>query len=126
MREWQKLLETEFPTGLNLLNVVKYCSTTRFLFIETAPMHHQYVKFYEGDKMQKQLVFIQDGKYYLPVNPEENVSIAGNAPHWINTDPGRTTWEAVRIVQGPNSPQIHITDFTYSESLVLSLRTRKI
>ena len=47
VRQWQKLLETEFPNGLNLSNVVKFCSTTRFLYIETAPSSYKYVEFYQ-------------------------------------------------------------------------------
>ena len=32
----------------------------------------------------------------------------------IHKMPGTTTWNAVRIVQGPTKPQIDITDFTYA------------
>ena len=119
MKYWQKLFETELPSDLNLLNIVKFCATTRYLFVETAPTLKN-VKFYHAGKLEEVSVIVRNEKYFLPVNPEENVSVAGESEPWINASPGETSWDAVRIKHGQNGPLIDITDFTYAKSLVLS------
>ena len=119
MKYWQKLFETELPSDLNLLNIVKFCATTRYLFVETAPTLKN-VKFYHAGKLEEVSVIVRNEKYFLPVNPEENVSVAGKSAYWVKGKAGETTWKAVRIKQGDNGPLIDINDFTYADSLVLS------
>ena len=129
MKHWQNLIETDLPNDVDLSSIVKFCATTRSLFIETiaSEEHHQAnirtyknVQFsYEG-KFEDAMVIVRDRKYFLPVNPEENVSVAGKSASHIKGKAGETTWKAVRIKQGQNGPIIDINDFTYANSLVLS------
>ena len=88
--------------------------------------------FYEGvgpSRIFKHVRVLEHcGKYYLPVDSAENVSQANGSkllPSYlqllsINDEnekiPGTTTWEAVRIIQGPANVQIDITDFAFSTS----------
>ena len=65
-------------------------------------------------------MIVRNEKYFLPVNSEENLSVAGESEPWINASPGETSWDAVRIKHGQNGPLIDITDFTYAKSLVFS------
>ena len=118
MKKWTELLEMELPDGINLSYIVKFCSTTRSLYIETADELERVVEFYDGEEddrtIKKVTVIERDGKYYLPVDQTENISQAnGNAGETTKMR-GTTTWNAVRIIQGPGNPQIDITDFTYA------------
>ena len=63
---------------------------------------------------KKVTVIARDGKYYLPVDPTQNISQANGSWDKVHKMPGTTTWSAVRIIQGPSKPQIDITDFTYA------------
>ena len=118
MRKWTELIETEIPDGINLSYIVKYCSTTRSLYIETADQIERTVEFYDGEEdnrvFKKVTVTERGGKYYLPVDPNENISKANGSADNIGKKPGTTTWNAVRIIQGPERPQIDITDFTFA------------
>ena len=104
---------------MNLPNIVKFCATTRYLFVETAPTFKN-VKFYHEGKLEEVSVIVRNEKYFLPVNPEENVSVAEKSASWVKGKAGETTWNAVRIKQGQNGPLIDINDFTYADSSVLS------
>ena len=53
------------------------------------------------------------GKYYLPVDKNKNISKTNGGG---SKKRGTTTWDAVRILQGPNNPQIDITEFTFATS----------
>ena len=58
------------------------------------------------------------GKYYLPVDKSKNFSRTnGSVGNQAGKKPGFTTWNAVRILQGPWNPQIDITDFTFATSM---------
>ena len=115
MRKWIDLLETELPGCINLSYIVKFCTTTRSLYIETADQLERTVEFYEGEgdsrTIKKVNVIDRGGKYYLPLNPDENISQANGGSGKMS---GTTTWNAVRILQGPKKPQIDITDFTFA------------
>ena len=119
MRKWTELIETEIPDGINPSYIAKYCSTTRSLYIETADQIERIVEFYEGEGdnrvFKKETVIERGGKYYLPVAPSENISQANGNADKIGKIPGTTTWNAVRIIQGPVRPQIDITDFTFAK-----------
>ena len=108
----------QLPDGINLSYIVKFCSTTRSLYIETADEIERTVEFYDGEEdyrtFKKVTVIERDGKYYLPVDPTKNISKANGSEDKTNKMPGTTTWNAVRIIQGPANPQIDITDFTYA------------
>jgi len=123
LRKWTELIETEIPDGINLSYIVKYCSTTRSLYIETADQIERIVEFYDGEEddrvFKKVAVIERGGKYFLPVDRSENISQAnGSADNYKM--PGTTTWNAVRIIQGPGHPQIDITDFTFANRKELS------
>ena len=124
MRKWTELIETEIPDGMNLSYIVKYCSTTRSLYIETADQIERVVEFYDGEEndrvFKKVTVIERGGKYYLPVDPSENISKANGSVDQTHKKPGTTTWNAVRIIQGPGHPQIDITDFTFANRKELS------
>ena len=115
MRKWTELIETEIPDDINLSYIVKFCSTTRSLYIKTADQLQRTVEFYEGEEdnrtFKKVTVIERGGKYYLPVNPDENISQANGGGSKMS---GTTTWNAVRILQGPKKPRIDITDFTFA------------
>ena len=123
MRKWTELIETEIPDGINPSYIAKYCSTTRSLYIETADRLERDVEFYYGEEDNRVFktvtVIERGGKYYLPLNPTENISQANGS---VNNDkmPGTTTWSAVRIIQGPRRPKIDITDFTFANRKELS------
>ena len=81
------------------------------------------MEFYDGEEndrvFKKVTVIERGGKYYLPVDPSENISQAnGSADN--NKMPGTTTWNAVRIIQGARRPKIDITDFTFANRKELS------
>ena len=118
MRKWTELIETEIPDDINLSYIVKFCSTTRSLYIETADQIERAVEFYEGEGdnrvFKKETVIERGGKYYLPVKTSENISQANGSDDKTHKKPGTTTWNAVRILQGPARPQIDITDFTFA------------
>ena len=116
LKKWTELLETELPDGINLSYIAKFCSTTRSLYIETADQLERTLEFYEGEEdnrtFKKVTVIERDGKYYLPLNPDENISQANGGGSKMS---GTTTWNAVRILQGPKKPRIDITDFTFAK-----------
>ena len=118
MRKWTELIETEIPDDINLSYIVKFCSTTRSLYIETADQIERAVEFYDGEEndrvFKKVTVIERGGKYYLHVDPSENISQANGSDDKTHKMPGTTTWNAVRIIQGPERPQIDITDFTFA------------
>ena len=118
MRKWTELIETEIPDEINLSYIVKFCSTTRSLYIEAADQIERTVEFYEGEEdgrvFKKVTVIERGGKYYLPVDSSENISQANGSVDQTNKKPGTTTWNAVRIIQGPERAQIDITDFTFA------------
>ena len=118
MRKWTELIETEIPDDINLSYIVKYCSTTRSLYIETADQIERVVEFYDGEEdnrvFKKVTVIERGGKYYQLVDPNENISKANGSADNIGKRRGTTTWNAVRIIQGPVRPQIDITDFTFA------------
>ena len=37
LKNWKEILETELPESVNLLNVTRFCTTSNFLLLETAP-----------------------------------------------------------------------------------------
>ena len=115
MRKWTELIETEIPDGIDLSYIVKYFSTTRSLYIKTADQIERAVEFYDGEEdnriFKKVAVIERGGKYYLPVVPNENISQANGGGSKMS---GTTTWNAVRILQGPKKPRIDITDFTFA------------
>ena len=124
MRKWTELIETEIPDGINLSYIVKYCPTTRSLYIETADQIERAVEFYDGKEdnrvFKKVTVIDRGGKYYLPVEPSENISQANGSVDKTEKMPGTTTWNAVRIIQGARRPKIDITDFTFANRKELS------
>ena len=71
------------PDGINLSYIVKFCSTTRSLYIETADQLERTVEFYEGEEcnrtFKKVTVIERGGKYYLPVDSNENISQANGS-----------------------------------------------
>ena len=109
---------------MNLSYIVKYCSTTRSLYIETADQIERAVEFYDGKEdnrvFKKVTVIDRGGKYYLPVEPSENISQANGSVDKTEKMPGTTTWNAVRIIQGARRPKIDITDFTFANRKELS------
>ena len=106
------------PDGVNLSNISKYCSTTRSLYIETSSDIR--ITVYEGDEDNRVFrhikVFECCGKYYLPVNSDENISQANGHKDGELKIPGTTTWEAVRVIQGSESVLLDINDFTFATS----------
>ena len=58
----------QLPDGINLSYIVKFCSTTRSLYIETADEIEWTVEFYDGEEdyrtFKKVTVIERDGKYY--------------------------------------------------------------
>ena len=118
MKQWKKLLETELPSDINLSKILKFCATTRFLYIETAPIFKD-VEFYQGGDIEEISVIVQNEKYFLPVDSEENLSWARAPSNQLPTRPtGKTKWNAVRIAHGQYRPQIDITDFTFAKRMV--------
>ena len=111
-------METTLPDGVNLSNISKYCSNTRSLYIETSADIR--ITVYEGEEDDRVFrhikVFECCGKYYLPVNSDENISQANGHEDKVHKIPGTTTWEAVRIIQGSDSVRIDINDFTFATS----------
>ena len=115
MKQWKKLLETELPRDINLSKILKFCATTRFLYIETAPTFKN-VEFYQGGYIEEISVIVQNEKYFLPVDSEENLSWARAPSNQLPRRPtGKTKWRAVRIAHGQYRPQIDITDFTFAK-----------
>ena len=79
------------------------------------------IEFYEGEesnRIYKQVaVRERHGKYYLDIrNKNYSRANGGTPPNGDVKNPGYTRWDAVRILQGPNSALIDITDFTFAES----------
>ena len=37
MKKWKEIIEIELPESVNLSNVTKFCTTSQFLLLETAP-----------------------------------------------------------------------------------------
>jgi len=37
LKKWKEIIESELPEPVNLSNVTKFCTTSKFLLLETAP-----------------------------------------------------------------------------------------
>ena len=115
MRKWKELLETQLPDNVYLPNIVSFCTTTRSLFIRSGIQLSKEVEFYEDGKGERKYKTVtvkqRNRKYYRYVKPDSNISQASGGHTKIA---GMTTWKFIRIIQGPTSPLIDITDFTYA------------
>ena len=61
------------------------------------------VEFRHGDLSCPSDVYEHQGKYYLPVIPSQNISCANGGQGKLK---GKTTWDAVRIIQQDDGPYL--------------------
>ena len=61
------------------------------------------MEFRHGDLSCPSDVYEHQGKYYLPVIPSQNISCANGGQGKLK---GKTTWDAVRIIQQDDGPYL--------------------
>ena len=61
------------------------------------------VEFKHGNIICPSDVYEHQGKYYLPVIPSQNISCANGGQGKLK---GKTTWDAVRIIQQDDGPYL--------------------